>query len=155
MPERSVTHATFVLERTYDAGPARVFAAWADQKAKAQWFVGPDEWESSDHELDFRVGGREHVSGGPRGGPVHTYEARYQDIVPNERIVTTYEMYQDEARTSVSVATVEFLPAGDGTRLVLTEQGVFLDGLDNVESREQDTAGLLDMLGEALSRGDV
>src|SRR5919199_2605786 len=155
MPERSVTHATFVVERTYDAAPARVFTAWADQKAKAQWFVGPDEWESSDHELDFRVGGRERVSGGPQVGPVHTYEARYQDIVPNERIVTTYEMYQDEARTSVSVATVEFLPAGDGTRLVLTEQGVFLDGLDNVESREQGTAGLLDMLGEALRRGDL
>ena len=155
MPERSVTHATFVVERTYDAAPARVFTAWADQKTKAQWFVGPDEWGSSDHELDFRVGGREHVSGGPQGGPVHTYEARYQDIVPNERIVTTYEMYQDEARTSVSVATVEFLPAGDGTRLVLTEQGVFLDGLDNVESREQGTAGLLDMLGDALVRGDL
>ena len=30
MTERSVTHATFVIERTYDATPARVFAAWAD-----------------------------------------------------------------------------------------------------------------------------
>jgi uncharacterized protein YndB with AHSA1/START domain len=151
----SVTHATFVLERTYDAAPARVFTAWADQKAKATWFVGPDDFESSDHELDFRVGGHERVSGGPPGGPVYTYQARYSDIVPDERIVTTYEMYQDEARTSVSVATIEFHPAGDGTRLVVTEQGAFLDGLDSNESRETGTGTLLDALGEALRRGDV
>jgi uncharacterized protein YndB with AHSA1/START domain len=38
MPERSVTHSTFVIERTYDASPARVFAAWLQPKAKARWF---------------------------------------------------------------------------------------------------------------------
>jgi uncharacterized protein YndB with AHSA1/START domain len=151
----SVTHATFVLDRTYDAAPARVFAAWADQKAKAKWFVGPDEYESGDHELDFRVGGRERMSGGAPGGPVYTYEARYSDIVPNERIVSTYEMYQDKTRISVSVATIEFAPAADGTRLVVTEQGAFLDGLDTVESREQGTGTLLDALGEALLRGEL
>ena len=34
MSERSVTHDTFVLERTYDAPVARVFAAFADWEAK-------------------------------------------------------------------------------------------------------------------------
>jgi uncharacterized protein YndB with AHSA1/START domain len=150
MSERSVQHSTFVIERTYDASPERVFAAWSDQKAKAQWFIGPDEWVSSDHELDFRVGGRESVSGGPKGGPVHRYAAEYRDIVPNERIVTTYEMYMDETRTSVSVASVEFTPAGSGTLLVMTESGAFLDGLDNVESREEGTRGILDQLGKSL-----
>ena len=55
--------------------------------------MGPDEWESSDHALDFRVGGREHASGGPPGGPVHSFDARYQDIVPDQRIVYTYDMH--------------------------------------------------------------
>lgn len=31
MTDRSVTHATFVVERTYDAAPARVFAALGAQ----------------------------------------------------------------------------------------------------------------------------
>jgi uncharacterized protein YndB with AHSA1/START domain len=35
MTERSVPHTTFVLERTYDAPPARTFAAWADPEIKA------------------------------------------------------------------------------------------------------------------------
>jgi uncharacterized protein YndB with AHSA1/START domain len=151
MPTRSVTHATFVIERTYPAAPARVFAAWADPAAKARWFSGPDEWQSGPHELDFRVGGRERVSGGPPAGPVHTFDARYHDIVPNERIISSYDMYMDETRISSSLATVEFHPAGSGTRLVYTEQGAFLDGHDTPAQREHGTAELLDALGAALA----
>jgi uncharacterized protein YndB with AHSA1/START domain len=144
-------HDTFALERTYDASPERVFTAWSDPKARAQWFVGPDEWQSSDHELDFRVGGREHLSGGQQGGPVYSFDAMISDIVTNERIVSTYEMHLDNKRISVSVATVEFFAAGGGgTRLVYTEQGAFLDGLDDPRQREQGTAELLTALGEFL-----
>ena len=42
MTERSVTHATFVIDRTYDASPARVFGAFADPAAKKRWFRNPD-----------------------------------------------------------------------------------------------------------------
>jgi uncharacterized protein YndB with AHSA1/START domain len=150
MAERSVEHTTFVIERNYDSAPAQVFAAWATPQAKGKWFVGPDAWEKSDHELDFRVGGRERVSGGPPGGPVHVYNAVYQDIAPNRRIILSYDMHLDALRISVSLATVEFLPEGAGTRMTFTEQGAFLDGYDNAGQREQGTRDLLDKLGEAL-----
>ena len=68
MSERSVTHNTFVLERTYDAPVARVFAAFADWKAKKLWFGGPPDWEEVEAHMDFRVGGREVSKGGPKGG---------------------------------------------------------------------------------------
>jgi uncharacterized protein YndB with AHSA1/START domain len=148
MTERSVTHATFVIERTYDASPERVFAAWAQPVAKARWFAGSD----GEFELDFRVGGREINRGGPPGGPVYAFEGRYQDIVPDERIVYTYDMHLDETRISVSLATVEFKPAGTRTQLIFTEQGAFLDGLDTPADREQGTSGLLDALGAELRR---
>lgn len=150
MTARSVTHATLVIERTYDASPARVFAAWAEPAAKARWFSGPDDWESGPYSLDFRVGGREHSAGGPPGGPVITYDAVYQDIVPDERIIYSYEMYVDDTRISISLATVELTPAGAGTRIVVTEQGAFLDGHDDPAMREQGAGMLLDALGEAL-----
>ena len=152
MTDRSVTHATFVVERIYAASPARVFNAWADPAAKARWFAGPDEWETAAFDLDFRVGGREINRGGPPGGPVHSFEGHYQDIVPSQRIVYTYDMYLDDARISVSLATVEFQPAGNGTRLIFTEQGAFLDGYDNAAQREQGTRELLDALGAQLRR---
>jgi uncharacterized protein YndB with AHSA1/START domain len=150
MSERSVTHATFVLERIYEASPAQVFAAWATPAAKARWF-GPAE-ETGEYELDFQVGGREVNRGSGPDGDVYTYDARYQDIVPDERIVYTYDMHRDETRISVSLATVELRPEGAGTLLVFTEQGAFLDGQDAPDLREQGTGSLLDALGADLQR---
>ena len=152
MTDRSVTHASFVIERTYDAPPARVFEACSDPATKKRWFVGPDNWDKSNYQLDFRVGGEETVTGGPEGGPTYTYRATIQDIVPDQRIVSTYEMAMDGKRISVSVATVEVTPEGSGTQLTLTEQDAFLDGLDNVEAREHGTRELLDNLGAMLAR---
>jgi uncharacterized protein YndB with AHSA1/START domain len=146
MTKRSVTHSTFVLEREYAVPPARVFAAWSDPEAKSEWFG------ASDFELDFRIGGREVNRGGPEGGPLFTYDARYQDIVDGERIVYTYDMLMDDTRISVSVTTVEFEPSGDGTRLTYTEQGAFLDGHDTPEQREEGTGTLFEKLAEALER---
>ena len=148
MTERSVTHATFVVERRYPTTPARAFAAWADPRAKAVWFTGQAD---PDHAMDFRVGGREITRGGPPGGAVYSYEATYQDIVPDQRIVYAYAMDMDGRRISASVTTVEFKAEGDGVRLVLTEQGVYLDGLDQPEARERGIGFQLDALGGMLT----
>jgi len=154
MVQRSVTHATFVIERSYDAAPARVFAAWSDPAAKRKWFAGSADWIDSGYSLDFRIGGREHSTGGPQGGTVHRYDATYLDIVPNERIIFAYDMHLNDARISVSLATVELKPAGKRTHLTFTEQGAFLDGYDDGGSRERGTTQLLDALGRALSTAD-
>jgi uncharacterized protein YndB with AHSA1/START domain len=150
---RTVVHDTFVLDRTYPATPSRVFGAFADPGAKKQWFGDPDIEKNAPHELDFRIGGRESLAGDiPGGGATFTFDAVYQDIVDNERIVYTYEMKMNGHRISVSVATLEFLPAEGGTRLVLTEQGAYLDGLDNNAQREEGTRELLDALATYLEK---
>jgi uncharacterized protein YndB with AHSA1/START domain len=150
MTKRSVVHTTFVIERNFPIPRERVFAAWSDPSVKRRWFTGLDEWQQGKQELDFRVGGREHASGGPPGGSVHRYEAIYWDIVPNERIVYTYDMHADKGRTSVSLATVEFKAAGAGTKLIYTEQGAFLDGHDDAAERERGTNWLFDALEREL-----
>jgi len=80
------------------------------------------------------------------------FECRYYDIVPNELIVYSYEMYLDAQRISVSVASLEFRPAGKGTRFVLTEQGAFLDGFDNPALREEGTRELVEALARSLKQ---
>jgi len=147
MTERSVTHATFVVERAFAAAPARVFAAFASFEAKCAWGCH-DDWKNI--EFDFRPGGREANRGGEPGGPVYVFDGRYYDIVPNERIVFAYEMYRDDVRISVSVAAIEFRPDGTGTRLVFTEHGAFLDGHDTAEAREHGTGEGLDNLARHL-----
>jgi len=147
----SVKHATFTIEKTYDAPPSKVWRAWSDRDEKAAWFSGPEEWGPDEFELDFRVGGREISRGGPPGGPVFTYDATYRDIVPGERFIYAYDMFSDETRISVSLGTVELAPAGDGTRLTYTDHGAYLDGLDTPEEREHGTNELLDALGRVLA----
>ena len=52
---------------------------------------------------------------------------------------------------TVSLTTVEFTPAADGgTRLVLTEQGAYLDGREQPAWREQGTADQLEALAGQL-----
>jgi uncharacterized protein YndB with AHSA1/START domain len=148
----SVTHSTFSLERTYDASPARVFSAFADAEQKLQWFTGPPDWPLAAFEVDFRVGGREMNRGGPKDGPMSSFEALYYDIVPDERIVYSYEMHLDDKRISVSLTTIELAPAGEGTQLTLTEQGAYLDDFDDPTLRETGTGDLLEALGAYLAQ---
>jgi len=152
MTTRSVTHATFTLERLYPASPKRVFAALTDPKLKPKWFNGPEEWGRDKYEMDFRVGGRESSVGGPKGGPVHSYEARFYDIVPDERLIYAYDMHLDDVRISVSLASMELKPEGGATRFTLTEDGAYLDGFDNGDERKHGTGELLDALGRFLAQ---
>ena len=149
MPERSAVHSTFTIERTYDRPPARVFAAWADPAMKGRWFGGGTDDAPLDLDLDFRVGGRETNRSEPGA-----YEARYHDIVADERIVFSYDLSLGGSLVSVSLATVEFRAAGGGTgtQLTYTEHGAFLDGLDDPELRKNGTGGMLDELGHWLER---
>jgi uncharacterized protein YndB with AHSA1/START domain len=151
MTERSTEHGTFTLERTLAFPPARVFAAFADPEAKARWFGAPPEKaQVIAREHDFRVGGRERACSKWADGKVSTFLAQYYDIVPNERIVYAYEMLIDDKRISVSLATVQIAPAGNGTKLVVTEQGVFLDGKWGNADREDGTRWLMDNLERSL-----
>ena len=153
MNPRSVQHATFVIEREFAYPPARVFAAWADPKAKEKWFGGPSgQWTLLERQMEFRVGGRERAKGKWAAGRVTDFQAVYHDIVQDQRIVYSYAMHVDDKRISVSLATIEFAPSGKGTKLILTEQGAFLDGYDDAGSRDRGTRGLMDALERSLAQ---
>lgn len=146
MTDHSVKHSTFTLERTYAASPATVFAAWSDRDAKAKWFAAED----GRYSLDFRVGGTEAVHGADGTGLVAKSE--YHDIVADERIVYTTALFTDGVLSTVSLTTVRFARDGDGTRLVLTEQGTFLDDREQPEWREQGTGDWLDALARQVAQ---
>src|SRR5438105_1044900 len=130
----------------------RTFHAFADPELKRRWFGAPESWADANWELDFRVGGAELSVGRDPGGTLHEFRSRYHDIVDGERIVFAYDLLLDERLISVSLTTVEFVPDDGGCRLVLTEQGAFLDGLDDPAGREHGTGKLLDLLGAFLAR---
>jgi uncharacterized protein YndB with AHSA1/START domain len=148
MTDRHVLHATFTLQPSYPATPTRVFTAWAAPAAKARWFAGPE----AEHELDFRVGGRETARRAADGNrPALTFESVYHDIVPDERIVYSSSLFVGDQLATVSLTTIQFRPVADGTQLVLTEQGTFLDGYEDPDWREEGTSKQLAALAAELT----
>lgn len=150
--ERKLTHSQFDLTREYKAPPSKVFQAFADPEMKAKWFEGPsDQWRHIGSSMDFREGGREFSEGQfGENGPISRFDAEYHEILEDVRIVYSYEMRFNGAKLSVSLASIEFTPTDAGTRLTLTEQGVYFDDLDNTEQREQGTKELLDALAPVV-----
>ena len=148
--QNSVTHSTFSVQRSYPSPPARLFAAFSNQETKRRWFAEGEGWEVDEFTVDFRVGGREVARFRFKGGAPMGNDTVYLDIVPDRRIVLAYTMTVGDTRISVSLATVEIAPSGDGTRFVYTEQGAFFEGADKLAGREAGCRELFEKLGEEL-----
>ncbi len=116
-----------------------------------------DRWKSIiarrvivERTMDFKIGGRERLTGRWANGLVTELDATYFDIIPGERIVYVYEMRLDGRKISVSLATFEFKPLGTGAKLIMTEQGAFLDGYDDNGGRERGSRDIIDKLSACL-----
>ena len=131
---RSVAHGVFHCAAVT---PRRAFDAFASIEAKNGGFTAPNEkWDVLERTMDFQVGSRERLNGQWKTGRVTKFDATYYDLSPGERIVHVYEMRMDGQKLSVSLATFEFKQVGAGPKLIMTEQGAFLDGYDNNGSCE-------------------
>ncbi|WP_429911618.1 SRPBCC domain-containing protein [Glycocaulis sp.] len=118
----TLSHDTVRFDRSYDATPEQVFAAWADSEAMSRWAVpGPD------HELryetsDFRVGGRDLARCGAKGDLRFQAEVLYLDIVQNERIVLAETISEDGKPMCAALVSVSLAADGKGTRQIVTCQ---------------------------------
>jgi uncharacterized protein YndB with AHSA1/START domain len=153
---RSIKHGSFVIERRLDYNPELVYRVWTQKDAKARWFNGPvDKWKEERREMDVRVGGRDVLVGKFSDGSESRFEAQYLDVVPEKRLVYVYDMYWQGKKISVTLASIEFVAAGSGTKLLVTEQHAFLDGFEDAGSRERGTQQLMQNLAVALAGGDT
>lgn len=150
MSTSPVVHGNFTIERSFDAAPSRVYAAWAKPELKARWFTGPQDWTLIERKLDFRVGGSEVLHGRFGTGKETVFTARFHQLLPDERLVYAYDMLVNGEHHSISLATIELRPEGSGTHMTFTEQVAFVDGSDGTESRKNGSGMLLDKLGESL-----
>ena len=115
MTQTPVSHGRFSIERIYPASPALVFAAWSDIEIKARWFIGPEGWTQLRREQTFEAGGTQILHGRFASGFETLYEARFHDIVAEQRIVYVYDLHLNGAYHSVSLATVDIEPVEGGT----------------------------------------
>jgi uncharacterized protein YndB with AHSA1/START domain len=155
MTSSPVVHDTFVLDRTYPASAERVFAYLSDPAKKRRWYA--DGGHQVDlFELDFQEGGAERTSyrlgdTTPFPGLVMANEGRFEDIVPNVRIVISTSMMFGGRRISTSLITFDLSGDGEETKVVLTHQACFYEGADGPLMRKGGWVALLDRLGQAMA----
>ena len=91
------------MTRTFDAEPARVFAAWTDPQAFGSWF-GPAGMKTVLCEVDPKVGGAwrlmgegKEIPGRHEPGVVRpTVSGKYLEIEPPNRLVFTFAWHEKD-----------------------------------------------------------
>ncbi|MBX3531208.1 MAG: SRPBCC family protein [Rhizobiaceae bacterium] len=151
MTETSVEHATFTIERDYPFSAAELYRAHVDPAHKRKWFVEGEGWQVFGYEHDIRTGGFERSSFSFKGGPRISNNTVHLDLVENRRIVSAYTMALESITFSASLATLEFLPAAKGAKLVYTEQGAYFGGGDQAHQREEGCRQLFGILHDYLA----
>jgi uncharacterized protein YndB with AHSA1/START domain len=136
------------VRRIYKAPVAKVYAAWTDPEEVKHWMGPSDAFGESEVTSDFRVGGRYRIVMHAPDGETHRVDGVYREIVPNKRLVYTWAWVSTPERESL--VTVEFLPAGEGTELVVTHER-FAD-TEARDKHQHGWNGCMDRLGRYLSR---
>jgi uncharacterized protein YndB with AHSA1/START domain len=104
------------IERIFNATPDRVWMAMTDPKLVAQWWGRGNKLIIERREVE-RGGHWRFVEHGPEG--IHGFEGRYREVVPQKRVVQTFEWDGMPGHVAVETMTLEDL--GDGrTRVVTT-----------------------------------
>lgn len=114
MDAGTMNDRTLVLERSFRASPARVYAAWTDPEALPRWF-GPDSLSCRTHAIDVREGGvwRFDMTG---EGQLFANRHRWTTLVPHRRIEFLMDDGSDDRPPMIVQVTLS--PEGAGTRLV-------------------------------------
>src|SRR5262245_404754 len=134
MTDITTHHGTVVIEETVGVPVSRVYAAFADPKARAAWGAPSDTAAFFYEEADFRVGGRDVARCGAKEDPRFRVEVRYLDIVPEQRVVWTEMISELDHRLAANITTLELAPDGQATRLKVTVQVTSFIGPQMIEN---------------------
>ena len=138
------------IKRVIKAPRDRVYAAWTDPAQMKQWF-GPENVQTRHLIADPRVGGEFRWDLTNSEGEKMTMRGEYRELLPNKKIVFTWQWEDDEDwENHTSIVTVELADRDGGTELRLTHEQ-----LPNEESRNGHTRGwnsALDKLEKLFSR---
>ena len=133
---------SFTIPLDLAAAPEQIWPLFAELPLRKRWVRMPGPSSTATHEFDFRVGGGERLTNTfVSGDASEAVENRstFHDIVPNERIISSYEAVVAGILRWVALVTVQLAPSDEGgTHLEWTEQYSFVHlstpgGVDDVK----------------------
>jgi uncharacterized protein YndB with AHSA1/START domain len=141
-----ILHDAIAMERTFNASPARVFAAWESVEARLRWSIPFPEAGAAYHQAEFKVGGLDIMRCGPKNDMRFLAHVRYLEILPDARIVMAESVAEDGKIRAASLITIEFEPAGKATKQTVTMQVSAFDGSDMLDGYRTGWTAALDNL---------
>lgn len=112
---------SLAIVRKLKASPQAVWRALTQPDAMKRWMKPSDEFQMLGAETDVRVGGRYHLVIKSPDGEEHDVSGVYREVAANRKLVYTWTWKSAPGRESL--VTVELIPAGDGTELMLRHDG--------------------------------
>lgn len=112
------TKPSLTLVRRIKATPTKVYAALPKPELLARWWK-PDSGSVVTAEADVRPGGRFHIVFRTQDGEEHFSRGEYREVVPDERLVFTWEW--ELPREPESIVTIVLRSIVEGTELTLTQ----------------------------------
>lgn len=143
-------HQTLTFEREYDASPQRLFAAFADPRARERW-AAPTGARLVYDAADFRTGGIDLCRCGSPDDLRYDVENRYLEIEPDQRIVVSETVREGGRVLSHALNAVEIVDGPGGAMLKLTIQMAAL-GPGMLDGARLGHAATLDNLVTELTR---
>jgi uncharacterized protein YndB with AHSA1/START domain len=105
------------ITRLFDAPRAVVFAYWTQTDKLQQW-SGCKDATKVEIQADLRPGGSFTQKMRIARAGEYTFTGRYEEIIEPERIVYTANM-----GPAIIRVTIEFFDEGEGTKVVVTQEG--------------------------------
>jgi uncharacterized protein YndB with AHSA1/START domain len=149
--QTNMLHDIIVMERTYNASPARVFGAWESVEARLRWSIPFPEAAAAYDQAEFKVGGLDIMRCGLKADMHYLAHVRYLEIIRDQRIVMAECIAEDGKTSAASLITVEFEPAGKGTKQTVTMQVSAFDGSDMLDGYGVGWTAALDNLAKEFN----
>jgi uncharacterized protein YndB with AHSA1/START domain len=112
---------SLVLTRVLPAPREKVFAAWTEEAMIKKWFCPGEGMTVPVAELDVREGGNYRLVIEDAEGETYSPSGTYEKIVPNERLVFSWQWADSDLITRV---TIDLKDHGNNqTELTLTHEG--------------------------------
>lgn len=147
----TLAHATLVMERTYPAAPARVFAAWESVEARLRWSAPDESTKIVYDQSQFREGGVDVSRCIEAGKPDFTAAVHYLAIDRDRRIVFAESVTHGGRRMSAALISVELALKEAGTHMLVTMQIASFDDANMEAGYKEGWTAAFDNLAKEFS----